>query len=146
MPVKELWGVFLLSSNYVLNRTISSTSTKTPFELFHGRKPNLNNQMIGCRAYAHVPDALRKKLDSKATPCWLVGYGESTKGWILWDPVKRVFITSRDVTFDENLLITDVPTVQGRQPTKGGRDIFFLLAQPLGLVRKKKHKQTNMQS
>ena len=135
--VKELWGVFLLSSNYVLNRTISSTSTKTPFELFFGRKPNLNNlRVIGCRAYAHVPDAIRKKLDAKATPCWLVGYGEATKGWILWDPVKRVFITSRDVTFNEKLLINDVPMIQGSQPTKGGRDPILLLAQPLGLVRK----------
>ena len=42
----------------------------------------------------------------------------------------------------ENQLITDMPTVQGRQPTKGGRDPIFLLAQPLGLVRKKKT-QTN---
>jgi len=46
--------------------------------------------------------------------------------------VKRVFITSRDVTFNEKLLINDVPMVQGSQPTKGGRDPILLLAQPLG--------------
>lgn len=96
----ELWGEFLRSAIYVLNRTISTVSTKTPFEMFFGKKPNIENlRVIGCRAYAHVPDEKRKKLDSKATPCWLVGYGEETKGWILWDPESRKFILSRDVTF-----------------------------------------------
>ena len=68
-PVLELWGEFLRSAIYVLNRTISNSSTKTPFELLFGRKPNLGNlRVIGCRAYAHVPDAKRKKAWSKSNP------------------------------------------------------------------------------
>jgi hypothetical protein len=60
----ELWGEFLRSVIYVLNRTIPKKSSTTPFELFFGRKPNLeNHRVIGCHAYAHVPDNIRKKLD-----------------------------------------------------------------------------------
>ena len=111
--ILELWGEFLKSAIYVLNRTLScsntsNSSTKTPYELFYKKKPNIENlRVIGCRAYVHVPDCKRKKLDSKATPCWLVGYGEETKGWRLWDPVSRKIILSRDVIFDEHLLISD---------------------------------------
>lgn len=67
----KLWGEFLRSAIYVLNRSISKKSSTTPFELFFGRKPNLENpHVICCRANAHVPDKIRKKLDSKARPCW----------------------------------------------------------------------------
>ena len=84
----ELWGGFLLSTVYVLNRTISSRSNMTPYEMFFNKKPNVANlRVMGCRAYVHVPEQLRKKLDSKAQPGWLVGYGEDTKGWIIWEPI-----------------------------------------------------------
>jgi hypothetical protein len=36
-----------------------------------------------------------------------VGYGDYTKGWKMWDTATRKFIVSLDVTFDENLLISD---------------------------------------
>ena len=43
-------------------------------------------------------------------------------------------------------LIADFPTVQGSQPTKGGRDPIILLAQPLGWVRNEIKIIQNMQS
>ena len=67
--VLELWGEFLLSTVHVLNRTISSRSNKTPYELFFKKKPSVDYfRVIGCRAYFHIPDQLRKKLDAKAKP------------------------------------------------------------------------------
>ena len=39
--------------------------------------------------YAHVPKDERKKLDSKAKRCILLGYGAETKGYRLYDPEKR---------------------------------------------------------
>jgi hypothetical protein len=51
--------------------------TKTPHGLFYKKRPkNENLRVIGCSADVHVPDCKRKKLDSKATHCLLVGYGE----------------------------------------------------------------------
>jgi hypothetical protein len=66
----------------------------------------------------HIPDCKRKKLDPKAIPCWLVGYGEETKGWRLYDPVSKKIIISRDVTFDEQLLISDFKDSTERNKTK----------------------------
>jgi hypothetical protein len=111
--ILELWGEFLRSAVYVLNRTLSCSSSsnsslKTPHELFFDQKPDISHlRIIGCRGYPLIPKAKHRKLDPKGIPCWLVGYGEETKGWRLWDPVTRKIILSRDVTFDENLLISD---------------------------------------
>ena len=133
----ELWGEFLKSSVYVLNRTLSCSSTITPFERLYNRRPNIANfRVIGCRAYHHVPDAKRKKLDPKGIPCWFVGYGEDTKGWILWNPVTRKFTCSRDVTFDEKLLISDVPEVTHDIREKSYEvpfDPLLLVSEMLGL-------------
>ena len=57
--------------------------------------------MFGCICYAHVPDALRKKLDDKAEKCIFLGYSQRTKGYKLYNPVSGKVIVSRDVTFNE---------------------------------------------
>lgn len=141
----ELWGEFLKSAVYILNRTLSTsnasnTSSKTPFELLFNQKPNLENlRVVGCRAYVHIPECNRKKLDTKAIPCWLVGYGEETKGWRLWDPVSRKIILSRDVVFDENLLISDFnvsPTTETENKSEYVPfDPFLLSTEILNLVK-----------
>ena len=108
--VRELWGEFLLSIVYIFNRTLTSHTEVTPFEKLFGKKPSVAHlRVLGCRAYAHVPDQLRKKLDPKGEACWMVGYGENQKAWRLWNPVERKIIVSRDVTFDETILIGDHP-------------------------------------
>lgn len=142
--VLELWGEFLRSAIYVLNRTLScssssNSSTKTPYELFFKQKPDISHlRVIGCRAYVHIPDAKHMKLESKGIPCWLVGYGEETKGWRMWDPVTRKFIISRDVTFDEDLLISDITDDHKqhtqKQPDYTRFDPFFLATEILSLV------------
>ena len=43
----------------------------------------------------------RKKLDSKSNKCILLGYGSTTKGYRLYDPLKRKVLHSRDVIFNE---------------------------------------------
>lgn len=106
--VLELWGEFLRSTIYVLNRTASTKSDITPYEKYYGTRPNIDNlRVIGCKAYVHVPDCKRQKLDPKAEICWFVGYCEETKAWLLWNPTTRKFIKSRDVTFEETSLIND---------------------------------------
>jgi len=51
-----------------------------------------------------VSTVKHRKLDQKGIPCWLVSLVQ-LKG--LWDPVMRKIMVSRDVTFDESLLISD---------------------------------------
>lgn len=49
----------------------------------------------------HVPKEQRSKLDSKATPCIFVGYGDEF-GYRLWDPHRKTIVRSRDVVFHEH--------------------------------------------
>ena len=50
-------------------------------ELYFGTKPNLQHlRVFGSIAYVHVPKEKRRKLDSKAEKCILVGYSDEQKG------------------------------------------------------------------
>ena len=105
LPLR-LWAEALNCSNYVLNRVLSRSSIelKTPYEIWHGSKPDVSYfKVFGSMAYAHIPDSNRRKLDPKCVKCIFVGYGETSKGYRLWDfESNRVFL-SRDVIFNENV-------------------------------------------
>ena len=58
-------------------------------------------RVFGCVAYAHIPDKLRKKLDSKGEKCIFLGYCEDSKGYRLYNPSTKKFVISRDVQFIE---------------------------------------------
>jgi hypothetical protein len=62
-----------------------------------------------------------------------VGYCYSIKGWRLWDPVTRKIIISRDVSFDETILIGDTTNaaVRGFNPC----DPFQIVMKVLNLYR-----------
>ena len=60
----EHWAEAANTATYVKNRSPSSHSTKTPWELFNGRKPDVSGMRVfGSKAYVHVPKQLRRKLD-----------------------------------------------------------------------------------
>ena len=101
---KKFWAEAVSSAVYLKNR-ISSKPLQdvTPYEAWHGRKPNVRHlRVFGCDAYAHVPRDERTKFDSKARKCILLGYGQVTKGYRLYDPERQKIIHSRDVQFNEN--------------------------------------------
>ena len=58
-------------------------------------------RVFGCKAFAHIPKDERKKFDTKARKCILLGYGNTTKGYRLYDPIDKKVIYSRDVKFNE---------------------------------------------
>ena len=100
---KGFWAEAAKTAVYLINR--SSTSRlpdMTPHEAWTGNKPTISAyRPFGCPAYAHVPKATRKKLDSKTHKCVMIGYEPGTKAYRLWDPARCCMITSRDVIFDE---------------------------------------------
>jgi len=98
----ELWGEAVTCATHIRNRSLSRTSEVTPFELWHGYKPDVSYfRVFGSPAFVHVPDEQRRKLDQKAVKCILVGYCETSKGYRMWNPTARKLIISRDVAFDE---------------------------------------------
>lgn len=98
---KTLWAEAIVTANYLRNRSPTSAQDSTPYESFHGTKPDLSHlRTFGAQAYAHVPAALRTKLDTVSRPGRFIGYSPSTKGYkILLN--NGTTVISRDVTFDE---------------------------------------------
>ena len=57
--------------------------------------------MFGWIAFAHVPDAQRRKLDKKSEKLCFVGYSKESKGYRLLDEKTSKVIIRRDVRFNE---------------------------------------------
>ena len=72
-------------------------------------------RVFGCQAFVHVPKDERKKLDSKSKKCILLGYGTTTKGCSLYDPLKKRVLFSRDVIFNECKYVFEESTQQKSQ-------------------------------
>jgi hypothetical protein len=65
-------------------------------------KPDVSHlRVFGCKAFAHVPDEKRTKLESKSMPCVFLGYYEGTKAYRFMCVETKRIIKSRDVMFIE---------------------------------------------
>ena len=74
----------------------------TPFEAWTKEKPKIEHlRVFGCDAYAHIPKDERAKFESKSRKSIFVGYGESVKGYRLYDPNRARVFYSRNVLFNE---------------------------------------------
>ena len=100
---QKFWAEAMATCVYLRNRSPTTAILgKTPYEALTGKKPSVNNlKVFGCVAYAHIPNDERKKLDNKAKKCIMLGYGDTTKGYRLYDPIALKVIFSRDVIFAE---------------------------------------------
>lgn len=101
---KVFWAEAVYCAVYILNRCpTKSVLNMTPEEAWSGYKPDVTSlRIVGCVAYAHVPDEKRQKLDDKGEKCIFLGYSDRTKGYKLFNPTTNVVIISRDVTFSED--------------------------------------------
>ena len=52
-------------------------------------------------AYVHMDASEWSKLDAKAKKMIFLGYPQGVKGYMIWDPLEKKVVISRDVTFDE---------------------------------------------
>lgn len=101
---KKFWGEAISTAVYLKNRTPVKVLNKTPFEVWHGKRPKVNHlRVFGSDAYAHVPRDERAKFDTKTRKCIMVGYGDVTKGYRLYDATEGKIIHSRDVRFNEKV-------------------------------------------
>ena len=99
----ELWAEAVSTAVYLKN--LSPTTAvlgRTPEEAWTGKNPSIAHlRAFGCKAFAHIPDNQRTKLDPKTKECTFVGYSSNQKAYRLYDPVTKVVTSSRDVIFDE---------------------------------------------
>ena len=79
---KQFYAKAVSTTIYLKNQSPSKVLNKTPFEVWHGRKPKVNNlKVFGSDTYAHIPKDDRVKFDSKTQKCVMLGYGNVTKGY-----------------------------------------------------------------
>jgi hypothetical protein len=105
----RLWPHIVSHATRLLNRIpVQRKDWRTPFEIVHGRQPDLSHlKIIGSRAYVLIKNQrnrpARAKLQEKALMGWLVGI-EATNIHKVWILHSNRVITSRDVRIDENVL------------------------------------------
>ena len=104
----NLCGEALLIACHVHNRILSKKIQSSPYELWNGRKPNLNYLKVwGCIAYFRVPDSKITKLGPRAIKSVFVSYAVNSKAYRLLDLSSNTIVESRDVEFIENKFIND---------------------------------------
>ena len=85
-----LWGEALKTILYILNIVPSKSVPKTPFELWTGRKPNLNHLRVwGYPTKVKIYNPLQKKTDPKTSCFFFIGYPDHAKGYRFFCPGSR---------------------------------------------------------
>ncbi|KAA0035715.1 Retrovirus-related Pol polyprotein from transposon TNT 1-94 [Cucumis melo var. makuwa] len=94
----------LRTAQYLLNRVPSKSVPKTPFELWTGRKPSLRHLHVwGCQAEVRIYNPHEKKLDSRTTSGFFIGYPEKSKGYRFYCPKHSTrIVETGNVRFIEN--------------------------------------------
>lgn len=99
---KRYWGEAIAAAAYVQNRLPSRSVEKTPFELWNGEKPDLGHlRVFGCDAFVYIPDAKRRKMQSRAEKLTFVGYACGSKAYRFLDKGTNRITISRDARFVE---------------------------------------------
>jgi hypothetical protein len=101
----SLWGEAVSMACYLKNRmsTRALDDRKTPYELWYGKRPNLNHiRKFGSTVFRHIPKKLRKKLDKRSMKGRLVGYESDSGLYRVYHPQSGKVKISRDVIVFEN--------------------------------------------
>ena len=107
LPI-SFWGYALETAALILNRSPSKSVETTPYELWHGKKPNLSFLKVwGCEAY--VKKLQPDKLESKAEKCIFVGYPRETVGYTFYNPTEgKTFVARNGVFLEKEFLSKEV--------------------------------------
>src|SRR5271169_1751073 len=128
---KRLWMEIADTVVYLKNRSPTTAVATTPYELWHGSKPDLSHlRIIGSTAYIHVPKEKRIKLDTHSHKGIMISYDGSTNQYKVWDLTRKDIVVSRDVVFIEGKPIDQTPTVYIEDPKVVQDSITVLLEPP----------------
>ena len=107
------WGEAIVTAMFLLNLVPTKIHSRTPHELWTGRKPNLQNLKVwGSLAHILIPSHLRSKLDSKTIKGTFIGYPENSKRYrfVIHHSDGTISVTeSKDARFLEEEIDTRDP-------------------------------------
>ena len=103
LPI-SFWEYAIETAMYLLNLVPSKSVSKTPTELWKGRKPSLSHIRIW-GAPAHVLRKEPNKLESRTEVCLFVGYPKGTRGGLFYSSSdKKVFVSTHATFLEENYI------------------------------------------
>jgi hypothetical protein len=97
------WFDALRYAAYIHNVTPThALENITPEEAWSGNKPDISDlRVFGARAFVHIPESQRKKLESRSLICTFIGLARQRKAYRLVHRETRRLFDSRDIIFDE---------------------------------------------
>ncbi|GJQ99374.1 putative RNA-directed DNA polymerase, partial [Tanacetum coccineum] len=96
----SFWDYALESAARILNMVPTKKVDKTPYELWHGKVPNLSYLKVwGCEAHVkrHTPD----KLQQRSVKCIFIGYPKETIGYYFYYLPENKIVVERYADFLE---------------------------------------------
>ncbi|GKF53639.1 retrotransposon protein, putative, ty1-copia subclass, partial [Tanacetum coccineum] len=101
----SFWDYVLESAVRILNMVPTKKVDKTPYEIWHGKAPNLSYLKVwGCEAYVKRDSA--DKLQQRSVKCIFVGYLKETMCYYFYFPPENKVIIARYGDFLERDLIS----------------------------------------
>ena len=96
---KFLWGEVVNHAVYLKNQTSTKAlDGKTPFQVFHGTKPNLCGiPEFSSKVWVHTPE--NSKLEGRSVIGRWVGFDEESSSHHIYSPEKRTVSIQRSVKF-----------------------------------------------
>jgi len=77
-----------------------AVKSRTLEEAWSGHKPSVNHfRVFGCLSHVHVPDSKKVKLDDKSLKCILLGVGQESKTYRLFNLISHKIFVSQVVIF-----------------------------------------------
>ncbi|GKB54193.1 putative RNA-directed DNA polymerase [Tanacetum coccineum] len=104
LPI-SFWGYALETVAYILNLVPTKKVSKTPFEMWKGKRPYLKHIKIwGCEVY--VRGETQDKLEARSKKCLFVGYPEESFGYLFYKLKDNVVFVARKGMFLKREMIS----------------------------------------
>jgi hypothetical protein len=93
------------AANYLRNKSLNaSLGGKTPYETFYNAKPDVSHlRIIKSLVYTYIPKEKRLKHESHTNLGIFVGYTDTNRLIKVYDPLKRIIKSYKNVVIDETL-------------------------------------------
>nr|GEW88468.1 retrotransposon protein, putative, Ty1-copia subclass [Tanacetum cinerariifolium] len=103
LPI-SFWGYALDTATHILNLVPPKKVSKTPFEMWKGKRPSLRHIKVwGCEVY--VRREAQDKLEARSEKCIFFGYPEDSFGYLLYKLKENVvFVSQRGVFLEREMI------------------------------------------
>jgi hypothetical protein len=115
---KHYWGETLMTVVYLINLSPSyPLQGDVPNRVWYNKDVSYDHlKVFGCKAYVHIPQDERSKLDAKTRQCIFIDYGLDEFGYKIFDPIARKVVRSHDIVFVEDQTIEDIVKAKEQVP------------------------------